>query len=130
MKKTQRCHVVYLLPLQPHSSKNFPVQILICVWSQGFESGHILSGNTFECNQRMLSSDGEYILSKLTVGLEITLEVLLHHYTLTYQIGIWYYVDNVMVDTWLWVGGLVTFQDTQGDQLCWFYQQLNRLCLL
>ena len=84
MKMIQRCHVVYLLPLWPHSSKNFPVQILICVWSQGFESGHISSGNIFECDQRMSSSDGGYILSKLTVGLEITLEVLLHYYTSTY----------------------------------------------
>ena len=77
----------------------------------------------FKCDLHVSSSNGGYILSKLTVGLEITLEVLLHHYTLTYQIGMWYYVGNVMVDTWCWVIELVTFQDTQRDQLCWFHQK-------
>ena len=77
----------------------------------------------FECDQRMSSSDGGYILSKLTVGLEITLEVLLHLYTLTCQIDVWYSVANVMVDTWRCVIGLVTFQDTRRDQLCCFHQK-------
>ena len=35
----------------------------------------------------------------------------------------WYSVGNVMVDTWRWVVGLVTFHNTQRDQLCWFHQK-------
>ena len=99
-KKIQRYHVVYPLPLRPHSSKIFPIQILICVWSCGFDSGHISSDSTFECDLHMTSSSGGYILSKLTVGIGLILELPLHHYTSTYQSGMWYYVGSRMVNTW------------------------------